>query len=181
MFTKQEIFDELRKNLDQASWNKIENLLSHVQNANKIFLTGAGRVGLCAKSFAMRLAQLGKEVYVLGGVTTPPGGEGDLLISCSAGGTSVTTVSLSQKAKEEGLKLMVISANPESELWDLADYGFYIPGPSRGEWGEQSSIQPLGTVFEQSLFIFFDAVVLKYMEKFQISEDVLKSGHCNLE
>ena len=44
---------------------------SAIDNANRIFITGAGRSGLVARFFAMRLMHCGYRVYMVGEIVTP--------------------------------------------------------------------------------------------------------------
>ena len=49
----------------------IANLVNEVVDAKRIFLLGAGRSGLEARAFAMRLMHMGFDVYVIGSATAP--------------------------------------------------------------------------------------------------------------
>ena len=50
------------------------------KDGSKIVCTGAGRVGLAMRGFAMRLNHLGIDAHVLGETIVPHTGPGDLLI-----------------------------------------------------------------------------------------------------
>jgi 6-phospho-3-hexuloisomerase len=56
--------------------------------AKRIAIYGAGREGLQMDGFAMRLFHLGLDVHLVGDMTTPPVGRGDLLIVSSGPGAS---------------------------------------------------------------------------------------------
>ncbi|MCG7851768.1 MAG: SIS domain-containing protein, partial [Methanosarcinaceae archaeon] len=55
------------KEIDLESAKRV---ITDILKANNIFLMGAGRSGLVAKAFAMRLMQLGFNVFVVGESTT---------------------------------------------------------------------------------------------------------------
>jgi len=62
-----------------------------IASAKRIALYGVGREGLMIKAFAMRLYHLGLDAHVVGDMTTPPLGVGDLLV-VSAGPGMFSTV-----------------------------------------------------------------------------------------
>lgn len=66
--------------LDAASF---ESFARAIAGAKTVVLHGLGRDGLQMKGLAMRLFHLGLDAHVVGEMTTPPVGTGDLLI-CSA-------------------------------------------------------------------------------------------------
>ena len=49
--------------LDEDAINEFEEI---IMNSKNVFVTGAGRSGLAAKAFAMRLMHLGISSYVVG-------------------------------------------------------------------------------------------------------------------
>src|SRR5205085_8841152 len=53
-------------------------LIDAIVAAKRIAIYGAGREGLQMDGFAMRLAHLGLDVHVVGDMTVPPLGAGDL-------------------------------------------------------------------------------------------------------
>ena len=80
------IISEISSVMEEIDENTIEEVISEILNANKIFIVGAGRSGLVGKAFAMRLMQIGFKVYVVGETITPSMEEGDLLIAISNSG-----------------------------------------------------------------------------------------------
>ena len=51
-----------------------------ILNARRIYVMGAGRSGLVAKGFAMRLMHLGFQSYVVGETITPALQKGDVIV-----------------------------------------------------------------------------------------------------
>jgi 6-phospho-3-hexuloisomerase len=90
---------------------------------------------------------------------------------------------MAQSAVEHGGKVGVITIFPESPLSKLADCQVVIPAPtpkSRRD-SPRTSIQPMGSLFEQSLLITLDVMAMMLMEKLgQTSEQMFKL-HANLE
>ena len=81
------IIEELRTVMYSIDDNAARELAELIDASPRIFLSGAGRSGLMVRAFAMRVMHAGKEVHVLGDVTTPSAKEGDLLIIASGSGT----------------------------------------------------------------------------------------------
>ncbi|MFP3207495.1 MAG: SIS domain-containing protein, partial [Caldivirga sp.] len=72
--------------------NELERLY---HRGNKVLVVGAGRSGLVARGFAMRLMHLGYKSYVLGETITPSVGSNDLVVAISGSGTTSIVVAAS--------------------------------------------------------------------------------------
>ncbi|EKK21031.1 6-phospho-3-hexuloisomerase [Fructilactobacillus florum] len=153
-----------------------------IEQAPRIFVAGGGRSGLAIKALAMRLMQLGKTVFVVGETTTPAIQEGDLLVLASASGTTPAIVELAQTAQKAGAVIWLFSTNKSNPIATIAKQVTLLPGKSK-QTGRTatSSQQPLGSLFEQSVWIFGDALVLALMNDQGITEQELRSQHANLE
>ena len=66
-----EILKELSKAPDLIGDRSAEQLTNRIMEAGKIFAAGAGRSGLMAKSFTMRMMHMGLDAYVVGETVTP--------------------------------------------------------------------------------------------------------------
>ncbi|USS85042.1 6-phospho-3-hexuloisomerase [Fructilactobacillus myrtifloralis] len=156
--------------------------LTLLNQAPRIFVYGGGRSGLALRGLAMRLMQLGKTAYVVGETTTPAIQAGDLLLVASASGTTTGTVNIATTAHQVGAQLWLLSTTNDSPLAKLADVVTILPGKSKDRVGsEQASIQPMGSLFEQSVWLFGDALTLAYMDFAGISEAEMRKRHANLE
>ena len=80
------VLEEHRKVFEAQSVEDIEILMDAIIEAKRVFVFGAGREGIAARSFAMRIMHLGKETYWLLDDTTPGMKEGDLYISINGSG-----------------------------------------------------------------------------------------------
>ena len=78
-----EYIKKLSKELD---YENIDKLIDEVMNVKRIFLMGAGRSGLEARVFAMRLMHLGFDVHAIGEATAPVPTQEDLVIIISGSG-----------------------------------------------------------------------------------------------
>jgi len=78
--------ERIRSIANSLSEDEIESFLKEILKADRIFIMGAGRSGLVAKAFAMRLMHLGLHSYVVGETITPALKPGDLLVVFSGSG-----------------------------------------------------------------------------------------------
>ena len=177
------IIDELKHVMSQIDPINCEKFEEAILVSKKIFTAGAGRSGLMAKSFAMRLMHMGFESYVVGETTTPNIEPGDLLVIASGSGETGSLVSMAQKAKQYGALLALVGIFPESSVGKLADIKLKInaPTPKVKTDAGIKSIQPMGSLFEQSILIFFDGIILRLMEKQGKNADTMFGKHANLE
>ncbi len=180
------VLDEIRRTLNQVSCEEVEALAREVTEARRVFVAGAGRSGLVMRSFAMRLAQLGLPVHVVGETTTPAVGSGDLLLIGSGSGVTERLVHYAGKAAEAGARVALATADPASPVARMADIVVVIPAPTPKSTKvsgdrELQSRQPMGTLFEQSLGVVLDAGVLLIMARLDETEGDMFDRHANLE
>ena len=175
--------------LDEKTVDEFENVIIGSKN---VFVTGAGRSGLAAKAFAMRLMHLGISAYVVGETISPAIYEDDCIIAISGSGETNTIVSAANIAKSRGAKVLAVTSYPESSLGQLADGYLFVKGRTKQEvddenymkrqiHGNYTSLTPLGTAFELTTLVFLDAVVSELMEKMQQTDSDLKARHTVLE
>ena len=172
----------LRLVLEQLDDEAFLALLTRIADTPHIFLAGMGRSGHVARSFAVRLTQLGKMCYVVFEATSPSVSRGDLLLICSGSGSTSTMVTIAEKAKRAGAELAVITGNPLSPLGRMADIRVTLPPvlpPSLER--EQEVLQPLQTLFEQSLLVVLDAMTLNLMRVMDVDEATMRARHSDLE
>ena len=58
----------------------VDRFITELASAKRVALHGLGREGLQMRGLAMRLFHMGLDAHVVGDMTTPPLGAGDLLI-----------------------------------------------------------------------------------------------------
>ncbi|MGB9827450.1 MAG: 6-phospho-3-hexuloisomerase, partial [Thermosphaera sp.] len=152
---------------------------------------GAGRSGLIARAFAMRLLHLGFNVYVIGETILPRASPGDILIAISGSGRTKLVVAAAEAAKGALMKVVAITTYPDSPLGRLADIVVRIPGRtkmaveedyiSRQILGIHEPLAPLGTLFEDTTLIFLDGIIVELMNRLGITEEELMNRHANIE
>ncbi|WP_026105143.1 6-phospho-3-hexuloisomerase [Halalkalibacterium ligniniphilum] len=177
-----EIIAELKRTADLLLNDEVEQLVDAILSAKKIFVAGAGRSGFMAKAFAMRMMHMGQDAYVIGETVTPGYEKEDLLILGSGSGETKSLVSLAEKAQSIGGKVAAVTIHPESTIGKLSDITVKIPAQAKSETnGAYKTIQPMGSLFEQSLLLIYDAIVLKLMEKQEQDGVKMYGKHANLE
>jgi len=155
---------------------EMARLVDVMRGAKRIFVAGIGRSGLMARALAMRLMHLEFDVHVVGETTTPSIAKGDLLVCCSRYGKSRTLKTYVEKAHEAGAGAVLVTMTAKSPLAKNVDDVFVIPVASGGK-----SRQPLGTIFEQSLLLYCDALVMFAMKRLGVSEEEMARRHTQLE
>ncbi|RBW68209.1 6-phospho-3-hexuloisomerase [Bacillus taeanensis] len=178
----EEIIKELSYSVDLIVDEEAEKLVNEILTSKKVFVAGAGRSGFMAKSFAMRMMHMGIDSYVTGETVTPNFEKDDILIIGSGSGETKSLVSLAEKAKSIGGKVAAVTLSSESTIGKLADLTIKLPGsPKDQSEGDYKTIQPMGSLFEQTLLLFYDAIILRFMEKKGIDTTKMYGRHSNLE
>ena len=177
------IIDELSRTLSGIDRKQQEQMADEILKAKHIFVAGAGRSGMMARCFAMRLMHMGMNVYMVGEVVTPSMQEGDLLIIASGSGTTGSLVKMAEKAKALNGRVGLVTIYPESTIGKMADVVVQINAPtSKSEIDTGvTSIQPMGSLFEQSLLICLDFIIRILMDKTGITGEEMFKRHANLE
>jgi 6-phospho-3-hexuloisomerase/3-hexulose-6-phosphate synthase/6-phospho-3-hexuloisomerase len=175
---QQLIIDKISGILDATDDSYDQKLTELLDQAKRVFVSGAGRSGLICRFFAMRLMHSGYDVSVVGEIVTPSIKAGDLLIIISGSGETEQLVAFTKKAKEIGAKILLISANSDSTIGDLADTTMQI---GRAEQYGKVRGMPMGTVFELSTLFFLEATISHVIHDKGIPEEEMRSRHANLE
>lgn len=175
------ILAENLKLAERIDFEQIALLLPLLQNAERIFVIGAGRSGLALKSAAMRLMHFGFTVFVAGEVTAPAIKKGDLLLAASGSGTTSTIVKAAEKTKAAGGQLAVFSTTTDSPLAKLSDLIMILPAAQKQDYGTTISEQYAGSLFEQALLLLTDAIFQTLWAADGTPAEELWKRHANLE
>jgi 6-phospho-3-hexuloisomerase len=176
------IVSELNQAADQIVQEQLESLVDALSSAGRVFVAGAGRSGLMMRAFAMRLMHLGLDVYVVGETVTRSLAKGDLLLIGSGSGETKSLVPMVEKARSLEATVGALTLSPESTIGRLADIVVKLPGaPKDQRDNEATTIQPMGSLFEQILLLVGDAIILRLMEKQVLSGRAMYGNHANLE
>lgn len=179
--TAKHILSEIDRVLAAVDPQQVDALLQAITGAHRVIVYGLGREGLVMKSAAMRLMHLGVPVAVVGDMTTPPAGRGDLfLVSCGPGYLS-TVEALVGVAQAAGARVVMLTAQPEAKLPRRADQLLVLPAQTMAEQEGSASAQAMGSAYEQAMWVFFDALVPMLQIRLGQSVQEMRARHTNLE
>tara|TARA_R110002049_G_scaffold2743_2_gene20937 strand:- start:11723 stop:12262 length:540 start_codon:yes stop_codon:yes gene_type:complete len=174
------ILSKLSSVLKDTDEKFTERVISTIDSAEKIFITGAGRSGLVARFFVMRLMHCGYQVYLVGETVTPSLKKDDLLIVVSGSGSTESLLPLARKAKALGAPVALITMKSESAIGNVADIVLPMGNLNSSSFDAPSSM-PMGTVFELSTLVFLESVIADVVKLKGIKEDYMRELHANLE
>jgi 6-phospho-3-hexuloisomerase len=176
------IIHEVQSVLVAIDEQETDRFVAEIVAARRIVSCGAGRVGMAVRGFSMRLGHLGMTAATVGDSTAPNISEGDLLIVASGSGETQTIFDLVRIASQNKCRIAAITGNKNSRIAQLASTVVWLNAPSKTRPVEGiNSIQPMTTLNEQCLTIYFDAVCLKLMEKLDETHETMWARHSNLE
>lgn len=175
--------DELGGVLARVDEGSIEASCKQLAEARQIVVYGCGREALQVKGFAMRLFHLGLPVSVVGDMTTPPLGPGDVFLSSSGPGETSTVLTLMQVARNAGATNLLLTAQAGGSAAGLADTTLIIPAQTMADdqGPQKTSVLPMGSVFEGALFLLFEVMVLKLKSLTGASPQAMRARHTNME
>ncbi|MDW6021418.1 SIS domain-containing protein [Mesorhizobium sp. BAC0120] len=174
--------DELHDVLVAVDKAQIATALDTIAGARRIALYGVGREGLQMKGFAMRLFHLGLDAHVVGDMTAPHIGEGDLLIVSAGPGDFSTVSALIGVARSAGAKSLCVTAEPEGAAPRVADAKLVVPAQTMArDTTAPSSVLPMGSLYEGALYVLFEMLILQLRERLAVDAGQMRSRHTNLE
>lgn len=190
-----EIVECIKVSIEELNMKEVEGLIELMLGAKnkKIFTVGMGRSGFVARAFALRLMNLGFNVYFLGETITPAAEKGDLLIAISGTGSTKMVLTASSAARDIGAQVIAITSFPESALGQLADLVVTIKGRTKAAMpieedylarqiiGEREPLTPLGSIFENNCMVFLDSLIVELMHRMGRTEEDLKRRHATIE
>jgi len=167
---------EILGRISEDDVNRVKDLFFQ---SNRIFVYGAGRSGLVAKAFAIRLVHLGFQTFVIGETISAPVTKGDLVIIVSGSGETIPAVMTAEIAHDIGAKVVSITAKKRSEIAKYADVTLFISSSCNEE--ERKKYAPLGTLFEASVWIILDSIIADLMHSKNETEEDMRSRHATLQ
>ena len=191
----QEIIEGAKRAISELDIQQVEKMIDMILDAKdkKIFVVGMGRSGFVARAFALRLMNLGFNVYFIGETITPSAKKGDLLIAISGTGSTKMVLTAGMAAKEIGVKVIAVTSFPDSPLGRVADHVVVVSGRTKAGWpreadyfvrqlmGEREPLTPLGSIFENNCMIFLDSLIVELMARLGKTEREIKERHATIE
>jgi 6-phospho-3-hexuloisomerase len=169
-----DLLDRIKTVIERIEWSSFLDLADLLSRVPRTFVTGAGRSMLVAKSFGMRLMHAGLTVYVTGETITPAARKGDLLVAISCTGQTGYTAYIAGRARHLGARVVVLTAEPQSEIARNADQVVLIPA-------EAEDIVLRAAVFEHAASLCLDAVFNVLSKRLKLDLEDFQRRHANLE
>lgn len=174
-----EIANELKNNAAAIDNDEFDKFLEVLEGSGHVFVSGKGRSLMAMSAFANRLVHLGYQVSMVGEISAPRASKNDVLIIGSSSGETAALVSLAHLARKSGVKIVLLTMARDSSIAKLADRVVLVPGANKNQMG--ASIQPMGSSFEQLLWLVLDAFVLDVMRYKNLKAEDMAARHANLE
>lgn len=177
------VLDEHRRVFEAQDLVQLESFVKAIAVAQRIFVVGAGREGIAARSFAMRLMHLGKEVHWVWDDTTPGMKSGDMYLAVDGSGRIGHIDYLTEQAAATGAAIGIITGDPRQRIPQLADHLLFVPAAVYKGTDPRAvpSIQPMGNLFEQHLFLLFDIMAMLLRDEMGLTSQQMESRHRNIE
>lgn len=176
--------DEIRGVLENGAAQEADRMCDELLAAHRIATYGVGREGLMMRALCMRLMHLGLDAHVVGDMTTPPLGKGDLLVVSAGPGNFSTVGALLGVGRQAGARTLVVTAQPGGEAPRSADTVIHLRAqtmaddlPARGG----ASVLPMGSLYEAVQLLFFDIVSILLRQRTGQTMEGMRSRHTNLE
>lgn len=186
----EEILRRLANKVHQIDPAPVERLVDVLRQAPAVYVHGAGRSGLVAQAFAMRIMHLGLTVYVIGDATTPAIKPGDLLLAISGSGETPSVRVVVEEARKLGAHIATVTANPRSSVARNSSLVVTIPTVpdrrgtteylARQLRGEHEPLTPMGTAFELTAMVLLDSIVVILMRQLNLTEEQMAEKHTTL-
>ena len=174
--------DDLQAVFGRIDHSRIDAAVEAIAGARRIALHGVGREGLQIRGLAMRLFHLGLDAAVVGDMTTPPLGPGDLLVVSAGPGHFATVEALMGVARRDGARTLVVTAQPDGACARAADHVLVIPAQTMADdTGPAVSVLPMGSLYEGAQYILFEGMVDALKARLAVSAEAMRANHTNLE
>ena len=181
--TFDEIMNHSKSSFDELDKEIYEKFIETIVNSENIFVLGAGRSGLVAKSFAMRLMHLGKKVCVLGENTPIIDRKiKNVLIAISGSGKTDAVNEIVNQFSKNNFKIISLTSNNKSQLANLSEISINLKNYDKSENEKEDYYpMPLGTSFELATLLILESMIPDLMKRLKVTEEDMKKRHVPFE
>ena len=172
---------ELQAAASRVNPAEVANLVGVIAAARRIALYGVGREGLMMRALAMRLYHAGLDAHMVGDMSCPPVGAGDLLIVSAGPGDFSTVAGLVGVAHGAGATSACITAQPNAPVPKSCDHMLTIPAQTMADDQAPASVLPMGSLFEGAQFLVFEILILQLRDHIGATAAAMRARHTNLE
>ena len=186
------ILDEFYTNakgvFEEIGEKSMQDIVSLILDAEKIYVLGIGHSGMFGRILSMKLNHVGLKAYTIFDEINPPFHENDLLIAISQSGGTATVVTLAEKAKKLGGRVLGITSNTDSPLGRISDgilkinkHAGDISFSGLAAIGDKHNQNLLGALFGFNIYILFYTLVAMLAKEKNESPDSINTRHANLQ
>ncbi|MES2335107.1 MAG: SIS domain-containing protein [Pseudomonadota bacterium] len=174
---------ELRDAVAAIDPAAMEGMVSDLARARRIACYGVGREGLMMRALAMRLYHMGLDAHVVGDMSCPPVGPGDVLVVSAGPGGFSTVGGLIGVARAAGALIACVTAVADGSAPQAADRVFLIPAQTMAsdQGTAATSVLPMGSLFEGAQYLAFELLVLALRDRLGVDPQAMRARHTNLE
>ncbi len=174
---------EIRDAVAAIAPSGMEELAGALASARCIACHGVGREGLMMRALAMRLYHLGLDAHVVGDMSCPPVGPGDLLLVSAGPGAFSTVEALIGVARAAGARVACVTAQPQGRAPQAADMILHIPAQTMADdsGAAATSVLPMGSLYEGAQYLAFELLVLALRDRLGLDALAMRDRHTNLE
>lgn len=175
--------EEIRAAALRVDPEALAAMAEEIAAARRIVAYGVGREGLMMRALAMRLHHLGLDAHVVGDMSAPPVGPGDVLLVSAGPGAFSTVMGLIGVARDAGARTACVTARPEGAAPRACDRVLTIPAQTMADDRTRAapSVLPMGSLFEGAQFLVFECLVLALRDRLGVSAEAMRARHTNLE
>lgn len=175
--------DEIRGAVAAIDPDAMQALVAELAGAARVVCYGVGREGLMMRALAMRLYHMGLDAHVVGDMSCPPVGPGDVLVVSAGPGAFSTVNALIGVARGAGARVVCVSAQPQGTAPLAADLVFHIPAQTMANdrGAAAPSVLPMGSLFEGAQFLAFELLILALRDHMGVPPEAMRARHTNLE
>lgn len=158
-------------------------MVAELARARRIMCYGVGREGLMMRALAMRLYHMGLDAHVVGDMSCPPVGQGDLLMVSAGPGSFSTVNALIGVAREAGARVACVTAQPQGSAPTAADRVLVIPAQTMAndQGTAATSVLPMGSLYEGAQYLAFELLILELRDRLGVDPQAMRARHTNLE
>jgi len=174
--------EEIRAAVAAVDPKAFAAIVAELEGSRRILCYGVGREGLMMRALAMRLYHLGCDAHVVGDMSAPPVGAGDLLLVSAGPGEFSTVSALIIVAHQDGARIACFTAQPGGAAPRACDLVLTIPAQTMAD--DQTgapSLLPMGSLFEGAMYLTFELLVLALRTALGAAPAAMRARHTNLE
>lgn len=180
----QAVMEEHEKVFEKQDLTELEQFMELSCKAKRNFSHGCGTGrNFHQRILAMRLMHLGKESHWIWDDTTPGMHEGRSLYCDQWLWTNRPHYLCSGAGKKAGATVAVVTGSPKQICPAAGRFRIVVPAAVFNGTDDRAvpSIQPMGNLFEQHLYMLFDIIIMMLEEKMQVSHEEMEKRHRNIE